>query len=208
MDNWLIYSLGFMAQIFFSGRMILQWFLSEKSKKVITPIIFWHLSLLASFLLFVYGYLRDDFAIMMGQTLIYFIYIRNLQLQGEWRRIPKIFRIFLLVFPILIVIYGFNNNEYDAAKLLRNDAIPFWLLMLGIIGQVIFTLRFIYQWVYSEKKKTSSLPLGFWLLSTLGSSIIITYAVFREDPVLLAGHGFGLIMYLRNINIQKNEAKG
>ncbi|MBT8319255.1 MAG: lipid-A-disaccharide synthase N-terminal domain-containing protein, partial [Gramella sp.] len=54
----------------------------------------------------------------------------------------------------------------------------------------------------------SSLPLGFWLLSTLGSSIIITYAVFREDPVLLAGHGFGLIMYLRNINIQKNEAKG
>lgn len=208
MSNWLIYALGFLAQLLFSGRMVLQWLLSEKSKKVITPVIFWHLSLFASFLLFVYGYLRDDFAIMLGQTLTYFIYIRNLQLQGEWIKFPKLFRIFLWIFPLLIVIYGFNNNEYDAARLFRNDEIPFWLLILGSFGQLIFTLRFIYQWIYSEKKKISSLPLGFWLLSLIGSGIILTYAVFREDPVLLAGHGFGLLMYIRNIYIQRNEVKG
>ncbi len=208
MSDWLIYALGFIAQLLFSGRMILQWLLSEKSKKIITPVLFWHLSLLASFLLFVYGYLRDDFAIMLGQTLTYFIYIRNLQLQGEWIRIPKAFRIFLYIFPLLIVFYGFNNNEYDAASLFRNDAIPFWLLLLGSFGQLIFTLRFIYQWVYSEKKKVSSLPMGFWILSLLGSGTILIYALFRKDPVLLAGHGFGLIMYIRNIFIQKNETKG
>lgn len=208
MSNWLIYALGFLAQLLFSGRMVLQWLLSEKSKKVITPVIFWHLSLFASFLLFVYGYLRDDFAIMLGQTLTYFIYIRNLQLQGEWLKFPKLFRIFLWIFPLLIVIYGFNNNEYDAARLFRNEEIPFWLLILGSFGQLIFTLRFIYQWIYSEKKKISSLPLGFWLLSLVGSGIILTYAVFREDPVLLAGHGFGLLMYIRNIYIQRNEVKG
>lgn len=208
MSNWLIYALGFLAQLLFSGRMILQWLLSEKSKKVITPVIFWHLSLLASFLLFVYGYLRDDFAIMLGQTLTYFIYIRNLQLQGEWSKFPKFFRIFLWIFPLLIVIYGFNNNEYNADKLFNNDAIPFWLLILGSVGQLIFTLRFVYQWVYSEKKKISSLPLGFWLLSLLGSGLILTYAVLREDPVLLAGHGFGVLMYIRNILIQRNEVKG
>ena len=208
MSDWLIYALGFIAQLLFSGRMILQWLLSEKSKKIITPVLFWHLSLLASFLLFVYGYLRDDFAIMLGQTLTYFIYIRNLQLQGEWIRIPKAFRIFLYIFPLLIVVYGFNNNEYDAASLFRNDAIPFWLLLLGSFGQLIFTLRFIYQWVYSEKKKVSSLPMGFWILSLLGSGTILIYALFRKDPVLLAGHGFGLIMYIRNIFIQKNETKG
>ncbi|TRO66403.1 lipid-A-disaccharide synthase N-terminal domain-containing protein [Christiangramia sabulilitoris] len=208
MNNWLVYSLGFIAQLLFSGRMILQWFLSEKSRRIITPIMFWHVSLLASFLLFVYGYLRDDFAIMMGQTLTYFIYIRNLQLQGEWQKFPKSLRIFLWIFPLLIVVYGFNNNQYDAARLFRNEEIPFWLLVLGSIGQIIFTLRFLYQWLYSERRKTSSLPIGFWLLSLLGSGVIIAYAIIREDPVLLAGHGFGMIMYIRNIYIHKNEIKG
>lgn len=208
MSNWMLYALGFTAQFFFSGRMILQWLLSEKSKKIITPVIFWQLSLLASFLLFLYGYLRDDFAIMFGQTLTYFIYIRNLQLQGEWIRFPRFMRIFLWIFPLLIVIYGFNNNEYNAARLFNNEAIPFWLLMLGSVGQLIFTLRFIYQWIYSERKKISILPMGFWMLSLLGSGIIIFYAILRKDPVLLAGHGFGLLMYIRNIYIQKNEIKG
>lgn len=208
MSNWLIYALGFTAQLLFSGRMILQWLLSEKSKKIITPVIFWQLSLFASFLLFVYGYLRDDFAIMFGQALTYFIYIRNLQLQGEWQRFPKFLRVFLWIFPALIVLYGFNNNEYNAARLFRNEDIPFWLLMLGSVAQLIFNLRFIYQWLYSERRKISSLPMGFWLLSLLGSGLILIYAIFRRDPVLLAGHGFGLIMYIRNIYIQKNEIKG
>ena len=145
---------------------------------------------------------------MLGQTLTYFIYIRNLQLQGEWGRLPKYFRIFLYIFPLLIVLYGFNNNEYDAVSLFENENIPVWLLILGTIGQLVFTLRFVYQWVYSERKKVSSLPIGFWLLSLIGSGLILVYAVFREDPVLLAGHGFGLMMYFRNIYIQKNEVKG
>ncbi|APG59492.1 lipid-A-disaccharide synthase N-terminal domain-containing protein [Christiangramia salexigens] len=208
MNSWLVYGLGFLAQIMFSGRMILQWFLSEKSKKVITPVIFWQLSLIASFLLFVYGYLRDDFAIMLGQALTYFIYIRNLQLQGQWLKLHKFLRIFLWIFPLLIVLYGFNNNEYNAQKLFRNEAIPFWLLLLGSVAQIIFTLRFVFQWVYSERRKISSLPLGFWLLSLLGSGLILIYAIIRKDPVLLAGHGFGVIMYIRNIFIHKNEIKG
>lgn len=188
--------------------MVLQWLLSERSKKIITPALFWHLSLFASFLLFVYGYLRDDFAIMFGQTLTYFIYIRNLQLQGKWLSFPKFLRIFLWIFPVLIVIYGFNNNVYNASRLFRNEDIPFWLLMLGSFAQLIFNLRFVYQWIYSEKRKISSLPMGFWLLSLFGSGLILVYAVIRKDPVLLAGHGFGVIMYIRNIYIHKNEIKG
>lgn len=208
MDNWFIFTLGFLAQLLFSGRMILQWFLSEKNKKIITPVFFWQLSLIASFLLFLYGYLRDDFAIMLGQALTYFIYIRNLQLQGEWKNLHKFVRAFLWIFPFLIVLYGFNNNIYNAERLFRNEEIPFWLLILGSVAQLIFTLRFVYQWLYSEKRKISSLPMGFWLLSVVGSGLILVYAVFRRDPVLLIGHGIGVIMYIRNIYIQKNEIKG
>lgn len=205
MSNWLIYSIGFIAQILFSGRLFIQWFLSEKNKRIITPSLFWKLSLLASFLLFVYGYLRNDFAIMLGQSLTYFIYVRNLHLQGEWQKSPIWFRTFLISFPLLIVLYGYNNGAYDLYELLNNKDIPDWLLWLGIIAQVIFTFRFVYQWIYSERKKVSHLPVGFWRLSTLGAALIIIYALYRKDPVLLIGHGAGLIIYIRNIFIGKNE---
>lgn len=199
MSNWLIYTIGFVAQLLFSSRLIIQWISSEREKKVITPTLFWTLSLIASFLLFIYGYLRNDFAIMLGQGLTYFIYIRNLQLQNQWQKFHWITRVLLYSVPTLIVIYYFNNNVIDKDLLFKNEAIPSWLLWLGIISQVIFTLRFVYQWLYSERKKSSSLPLGFWLLSLIGSSLILVYAIYRRDPVLFIGHLLGTIIYIRNL---------
>ncbi len=209
MNHWLIYSVGFIAQILFSSRLVIQWIASEKQQKVITPTTFWTLSLVASFLLFIYGYLRQDFAIMLGQGLTYFIYIRNLQLQGEWKKFPVIVQWILLLVPSLIVIYYFNNNKIDVNLLFKNEDIPFWLLVLGIISQVIFTLRFVYQWLYSEHKKISALPFGFWLLSLVGALLILAYSIFRKDPVLFVGHGLGTVIYTRNLFlIHKNNAKG
>lgn len=205
MSPWMIYGIGFLAQLLFSSRLVVQWLLSERSKRVITPSIFWKLSLVASFLLFVYGYLRHDFAIMLGQTLTYYIYIRNLQLQGEWQKAPRVLQYFLLFFPALIVIYGYNNGKYDLSLLLHNENIPIWLLILGIGAQIIFTFRFIYQWLYSEKNKASELPVGFWRLSAVGATLILIYAIFRQDPVLLVGHIAGLTIYVRNIMIWKNQ---
>lgn len=206
MSEWLsyksfVYIVGFAAQILFSARLLLQWIQSEKVKKVLTPELFWQLSLIASFLLFVYGWLRDDFAIMLGQSLTYFIYIRNMQLQGSWQKLPKILRGFLYIFPLLIAIYSFKNNQIDVERLFRNEDIPLSLLVWGSIGQVIFTLRFVYQWIYSERKKESSLPLGFWLLSLVGSLMILSYAVKRKDPVLFIGQLFGFVIYIRNVYI-------
>ncbi|UOB18020.1 lipid-A-disaccharide synthase N-terminal domain-containing protein [Abyssalbus ytuae] len=205
MADWIIYSIGFLAQILFSARLLVQWILSERKNKVITPSIFWKLSLLASFLLFVYGWLRDDFAIMLGQTLTYFIYIRNLQLQGEWQKTHMGFRIFLLLFPVTIIIYGYNNNTHDLNDLFFNENIPAWLVILGSVAQVIFTFRFIYQWIYSERKKESVLPFGFWLLSLIGALMILSYAILRKDPVLLIGHLLGSVIYVRNLFIIKKQ---
>lgn len=205
MDNWQIYIIGFTAQILFSARLILQWITSEKHQKVLTPSTFWKISLFASFLLFVYGYLRSDFAIMLGQALTYFIYIRNLQLQGEWRQLHLGLRYFLYLFPGLIFFYSYYNNTYDVQKLFYNEEIPLWLLILGSGAQVIFTLRFVYQWIYSEKMKESILPMGFWLLSLTGASLILIYALLRKDPVLLLGHLAGSVIYIRNIILSKRE---
>ena len=190
MSKWLIYSIGFLAQILFSSRLVIQWITSEKQKKVITPTLFWTLSLIASFLLFIYGYLRNDFAIMLGQGLTYYIYIRNLQLQNQWRKYPIFMRWVLLFMPVFVTIFYFNNNEIDTVKLFKNEAIP---------------LRFIYQWMYSEKNKESSLPFGFWALSLVGSLLILIYAIFRKDPVLLVGHLLGATIYVRNLLILKKQ---
>lgn len=201
MKDWVIYSIGFLAQILFSSRLILQWIISEKNKKILTPTLFWELSLLASFLLFVYGYFRDDFAIMLGQVITYYIYIRNLQLQQEWKKFHVLLRYFIILFPVIVMIYGYNNNVYDLDNLLRNQHIPLWLLILGIFSQLLFTLRFVYQWIYSERRKQSSLPLGFWIISFCGSLLILVYAVIRRDPVLFIGHIVGIVIYARSIMI-------
>lgn len=205
--NWMVYGIGFLAQILFSGRLLVQWLLSEKNKRIITPTLFWKLSLLASFLLFLYGYFRNDFAIMLGQALTYFIYIRNLQLQGEWQKMPKWFQLFLFFFPVFVVLFAYNNNVYDIHILFHNEDIPFWLLVLGIFSQILFNLRFIYQWMVSEKTKTSQLPIGFWRLSVIGATTILIYAIFRKDPVLFVGHIVGLTIYVRNIFIWKNQPR-
>ena len=81
-SNIAILSIGFLAQAFFSARTLVQWILSEKAKKVLSPTIFWVLSLLGAYLLCIYGWLRNDFAIILGQFISYYIYLANLKLKG------------------------------------------------------------------------------------------------------------------------------
>ncbi len=205
MDRWEIYVIGFTAQLLFTARLINQWLVSEKHRKVLTPRLFWKFSLLGSILLFIYGYLRHDLAIMLGQGLTYFLYIRNMDLQGEWKRTPMLLRVLILLFPGILVIYYFNNNVYDLDRLFSREVMPGWLLLLGSVAQVIFTLRFFYQWAYSEKRNRSLLPKGFWTLSLSGSVLILLYAILRKDPVLLIGHLAGSIIYTRNL-LLNNES--
>jgi lipid-A-disaccharide synthase-like uncharacterized protein len=192
--------LGFIAQFFFSARVIIQWFYTEREAKVITPTIYWILSLSASLLFFMYGYFRDDFAIMFGQFIGYYIYIRNLQIQKKWISFNLIIRQILLLLPIIICIErAWNSNFFNLESLFYNPDIPQWLLYLGIISQITFTFRYVYQWMSSEILKKSHLPLGFWIISILGAVLIITYSIFRLDPVLFISHVAGIFMYSRNI---------
>jgi len=205
MNDWIIYGIGFLAQMLFSTRLITQWFLSEKAKKVKTPTIYWKLSLIAALLLFIYGYLREDLPIMIGQLLIYGVYFRNLKLQEEWKSSRLIFKITVLLVPILIGGYLLLFSQKQWSDFLENENIAMWLIILGVIAQLVYTCRFIYQWIYSERQKKSSLPKGFWILSLTGSALIFTYAIFRKDPVLLAAHFFGSIVYIRNLYLIKKN---
>src|SRR5574344_1309121 len=106
MDKWLIYALGFIAQGLFSARTLVQWFLSEKAKKVVSPTIFWVLSLIASYIFFIYGWLRNDFAIMLGQVIAYYVYIWNLGAKGVWSKMGATGRWLLVSILLLTPIVG------------------------------------------------------------------------------------------------------
>lgn len=199
MNDILIYALGFLSQILFFARNIAQWFLSEKEGEVISPAIYWQISLSASVLMFIYGVLRNDFAIVLGQIIVYMIYIRNLQLKKVWQKMHVAARLLAVVIPLICVSWLFLGKSYNFSSMLKNENVPLLLLIWGSAGQVIFTFRFIYQWIYSEQRKDSFLPLGFWVISTIGSLMIFTYAIYRLDPVLFAAHSLGLFIYIRNI---------
>ena len=81
-------------------------------------------------------------------------------------------------------------------------------LTVGFLGQGIFASRFIVQWIYSEKKGESFIPVVFWYLSIFGGISLLAYAIFRKDPVIIVGQMFGVFIYLRNLILiykKKNE---
>ena len=206
-SHYWVYAIGFTAQLLFSARILYQWIVTEKAKKVLSPPAFWVLSILGSYLLFIYGVIRDDFAIILGQFISYFIYLWNLNMQGLWKKVPKVFKILLIATPIVVSIIMLHDLSEFNAEFLQNKDIPLWLLAFGSTGQIVFSLRFVYQFIYSALRKESVLPAGFWIISLIGSSAIIAYAAFRLDPVLLFGQSFGFVAYLRNLIIGNQNKK-
>lgn len=201
MSHWLIYALGFAAQLLFFSRTLVQWFQSERAGKVVSPILYWQFSLLAAVLMFTYGMLRNDLAIAAGQLLTYAVYVRNLQFKGAWRSMPLLLRLLFLALPVAVIAWVAWQPQILWEQLLKNEDIPGFWLWWGLLAQVVFTFRFVFQWMVSERKKNSELPLGFWLISACGSLMILAYALFRKDPVLLASHSLGIFLYLRNIRL-------
>ena len=70
---------------------------------------------------------------------------------------------------------------------------------LGLLGQLCFFLRFFIQWIASEKKKKSTIPIAFWFFSIAGGAILLIYSIYRKDPVFILGQSTGLLIYSRNL---------
>lgn len=197
MSNYFIYALGFLAQILFFVRTIAQWFKSEQEGEVISPVVYWQISLVASILMLTYGILRNDFAIVIGQFLVYTIYIRNLQLKKAWERMHWLSKVLALVIPVIYLGWLIFSGNFNS--IFKNENVSTFWMVWGTAAQLVFISRFFYQWIYSEKEKESLLPMGFWIISTAGSLMIFTYSIYRLDPVLFAAHSLGLFVYMRNI---------
>ncbi len=197
LSKYWLFGLGFFAQGLFGLRLLIQLYLSEKAGKSVSPTIFWQISLLASFLFLTYGIIREDAVIIIGQSLSYLIYIRNLQLKGAWKSLHLFIR--LVIFALPIGAWLWIIREPVGFRQLFNGAslFSFWSL-LGTLGMLMLNLRYLYQWYRSEQEKESVLPFGFWVISAVASLIVVLYGYQKSDPVLIVSQGMGLLVYLRN----------
>jgi lipid-A-disaccharide synthase-like uncharacterized protein len=94
----------------------------------------------------------------------------------------------------------------SANGVLMITADHFWL-SVGFLGQVFFSSRFIVQWIASERKRESVVPISFWFFSIGGGSALLIYAIYRRDPVFIVGQGAGLFVYLRNLYLIRRKQR-
>lgn len=78
-------------------------------------------------------------------------------------------------------------------------------LGIGFAGQILFAMRFLVQWLVSEYRRKSVIPNVFWYFSLGGGLVLLSYAIYKRDPVFIIGQGLGLFIYLRNIYLIKRE---
>ncbi|MRR06134.1 MAG: lipid A biosynthesis protein [Deltaproteobacteria bacterium] len=83
----------------------------------------------------------------------------------------------------------------------------FMWMGVGFLGQGLFTARFLVQWISSEKKRKSIIPVAFWYFSLAGGITLLVYAIHRQDPVFITGQAAGIVIYIRNLVLISKERK-
>lgn len=114
-----------------------------------------------------------------------------------------IIKCLLVLTPFVAIILAAGNATNVYERFLHNANISLPLLLWGSAGQILFTMRFVYQWIYSYRHNESRLPFGFWLISLIGSLTIVSYGIIRFDLVLIVGQSFGIVAYIRNLMLAK-----
>jgi lipid-A-disaccharide synthase-like uncharacterized protein len=80
-----------------------------------------------------------------------------------------------------------------------------WWVLLGFAAQALFTARFLVQWIASERAGRSVIPIAFWFFSIGGGLLLLVYALYRRDPVFIAGQAFGVFVYARNLYFEMRD---
>ena len=84
-----------------------------------------------------------------------------------------------------------------------------WAILVGYLAQTMFAMRFVVQWIASERAGRSVVPMAFWVFSIGGGLMLLGYALYRKDPVFIIGQAFGVFVYLRNLQfVLRDRGKG
>lgn len=200
--------IGFVAALIFYGRFYLQWYTSERQGRSVVPIGFWYMSSAGSLLLFGYGVYIQSPVGTLSHCFNIVIYVRNLihvwRVNGTLsrRRSATVHGLALLVVLVAVglLVYTWLNVYEDTRAADREGAVRTWFwIAVGVTGQGLFACRFIIQWVTTERRRESVIPVVFWYLSVAASILMLASFVQLRDWVFAAGIATTLPIYTRNL---------
>lgn len=215
-DRFIYFGLSGLAAFFFSLRFLIQWYVSEKQKTSVIPLLFWHLSLWGNLCIGTHYFIQNQYGLCVVQGFNGIISWRNLNLHSL-RPIRS--------YKTIVFFLGLSWILITALFWVRQQAIhmPFFSLptfyhphsaslqihwgwfLLGIIGPFLFSSRYWVQWWNSEKNLKSVVNASFWWLSILGAFLTIVYAIHMHDVATLWTQIPALIPYMRNLVLLKKK---
>ena len=199
---------GWAGQAVFTWRILEQWLMSEKARRSVIPPAFWAWSLAGSALLLVYAFHRRDPVFVLGTLVNGLIYLRNFVIAGRGPAHAVAGTGRQAMWPVLAALALFAGITVEAIGpdhgLVRFDYAFLWLVV-GFLGQVLWSGRFIVQWLVSERLGRSVLPASFFAMSLVGALLLFAYAVSRRDWVNMAAYGPNFIPYAPNLVLIRRE---
>lgn len=217
-ENWrqILYPLGFLANLFFATRFIIQWFNSEKIHKSVLNPSFWFFSIAGSTLMSFHAFIQLQYPIMIVQACNVLLYWRSYTLMKTLKEpvmtIKKVFWILILGIFFFTGVYVMQSlwtvgqvewmrvpNLKDSVK----DTIPIGWTLMGFFGTFLFASRFWMLWWRAENGSKEPLNSEFWIVSLVGSCLALCYFWRISDWVNVIGFSAGMIPYIRNLMIMK-----
>ncbi|HUR27933.1 MAG TPA: lipid-A-disaccharide synthase N-terminal domain-containing protein [Planctomycetota bacterium] len=196
-------AIGWGGQGVFSGRVLVQWFASERAHRPVAPRIFWQLSIAGALLMAGYSILRGEIVMLPSYVVTLLIYLRNLRIERHGAAAPRSSPVGLVLLGIAIAVVPYAFGLLDAQG--RAWASVPWLV-LAIVGQSLWIGRFVVQWRHAERHGKSEFPAAFWWLTIVGSSLLLAYSLHRGDHVFIFGFLMSWAAPARNLMLHHKHA--
>jgi len=189
-------AVGWLGNACYCSRFLVQWLVSERRRRSVTPRSFWWLSACGAGCLLVYTVWSGEPILLLGYLITLAIYVRNLLLQRGARalgheRLPTTVAAGVVAWLVMVTI-NFQRMEPQLA-------LPVWTITIGSVGQAVWSSRFLLQWIEAERAGRSDFTERFWWTSLVGNVLLLGYTVARRDPVLIAGLALGPVVQVRNL---------
>lgn len=206
--------LGALATIIFCSRFYLQWYYSERQGESVVPIGFWYLSGIGSILFLIYGGITQSTVGVLSHAFNIIIYGRNLI--HIWREQGKLSKnmsllvhsiIAIIVLAAIATLLWTSFQEYEDTRNLatkERNTIWFWIA-LGVIGQGLFACRFVVQWLVTEAKRKSVMPVLFWYISVLAALLKGGSHIGQVEWWFAISVFLPMPVYLRNLVLIRRE---
>lgn len=200
--------IGGIAAIIFYGRFYLQWYTSERLGRSVVPVGFWYMSCIGSLMLFCYGVYTHSAVGTLSHCFNIFIYVRNLV--HVWRANGTLSRsrslavhglaLAVMLVAAVLLVKTWGQVLHNTKSGTDGEALRTWgWIAVGVVGQGLFAGRFLIQWITSERKQESVIPVAFWYLSIAASVLMLASFIQLGEHIFGLGMLLTLPIYTRNL---------